>query len=46
MAEKIVYGAFDIMAAKSKQDALKVFSEAIDNVKTHGQRHLLGGRRE
>ena len=33
VAEKIVYGAFDIMASKSKQDALKVFSEAIDNVK-------------
>jgi len=33
VAEKIVYGAFDIMAARAKQDALKVFSEAIDNVK-------------
>lgn len=33
VAEKIVYGAFDIMASKSKQDALKVFSEAIENVK-------------
>ncbi len=33
VAEKIVYSAFDIIAAKSKQDALKVFSEAIDNVK-------------
>ena len=33
VAEKIVYGAFDIMAKKSKQDALVVFNEAIDNVK-------------
>ncbi|MDD4555757.1 MAG: 30S ribosomal protein S7 [Alphaproteobacteria bacterium] len=33
VAEKIVYDAFDIMAAKSKQDALKVFSEALENVK-------------
>lgn len=33
VAEKIVYGAFDVVAAKSKQDALKVFSEAIENVK-------------
>ncbi len=33
VAEKIVYSAFDIIAAKSKQDALKVFAEAIDNVK-------------
>ncbi len=33
VAEKIVYSAFDIIAAKSKQDALKIFNEAIDNVK-------------
>ena len=33
VAEKIVYSAFDIVAAKSKQDALKVFNEAIENVK-------------
>lgn len=33
VAEKIVYSAFDIVAAKSKQDALKVFAEAIENVK-------------
>lgn len=33
VAEKIVYSAFDIIAAKSKQDALKVFAEALDNVK-------------
>ena len=33
VAEKIVYSAFDILASKSKQEALKVFSEALDNVK-------------
>ncbi|MFV0627525.1 MAG: 30S ribosomal protein S7 [Alphaproteobacteria bacterium] len=33
VAEKIVYDAFDIMASKSKQDALKVFTEALENVK-------------
>ena len=29
VAEKIVYSAFDIIATKSKQDALKVFADAI-----------------
>ena len=33
VAEKIVYSAFDIIASKSKQDALKVFAEALENVK-------------
>lgn len=33
VAEKIVYSAFDIIASKSKQDALEVFSTAIENVK-------------
>jgi small subunit ribosomal protein S7 len=33
VAEKIVYSAFDIIAQKSKQYALKVFAEALDNVK-------------
>ena len=33
VAEKIVYSAFDILSAKTKQDALSVFSEAIENVK-------------
>lgn len=33
VAEKIVYSAFDIVAQKSKQDALKVFAEALENVK-------------
>jgi len=32
-AEKIVYGAFDSMEKKSGQDPLKMFHEAIDNVK-------------
>lgn len=33
VAEKIVYSAFDIISAKSKQETLKVFNEAIENVK-------------
>ena len=33
VAEKIVYSAFDIIASKSKQEALKVFADALDNVK-------------
>ena len=33
VAEKIVYSAFDILAAKTKQDALTIFNEAIENVK-------------
>ncbi|MBQ9731983.1 MAG: 30S ribosomal protein S7 [Alphaproteobacteria bacterium] len=33
VAEKIVYSAFDMIASKSKQEALKVFAEAIENVK-------------
>lgn len=33
VAEKIVYSAFDILASKSKQDALKVFADALENVK-------------
>ena len=32
VAEKIVYSAFDIMAAKTKQDALEVFTTALENV--------------
>lgn len=32
-AEKIVYGAFDIIEKKAGQDPLKMFHEAIDNVK-------------
>ena len=33
VAEKIVYSAFDILAQKNKQDALKVFFDALENVK-------------
>jgi len=33
VAEIIVYGAFDIIKKKSGQDPLKVFHEALDNVK-------------
>ncbi|CCZ21297.1 30S ribosomal protein S7 [Acetobacter sp. CAG:977] len=32
-AERIVYGALERVAAKSKQDALKAFNEALENVK-------------
>ncbi len=33
VAEKIVYSALEILAAKSKQDALEAFLTAIENVK-------------
>ena len=33
VAERIVYGAFDLVAEKSGQDALAVFKKAMDNVK-------------
>jgi small subunit ribosomal protein S7 len=32
VAEKIVYGAFDIIEAKSKQDPVQVFQTALENV--------------
>ena len=32
-AEGIVYGAFDIVTKKTGQDAVKVFHDAVDNVK-------------
>jgi len=32
-AENIVYGAFDIMAEKSKKDPLEVFLQALENVR-------------
>ncbi len=32
-AEKIIYGALDIMEGKTGQDPVKLFHEAIDNVK-------------
>ncbi len=33
IAEKIVYGAFDEIEQKSKLDPLKIFKDALDNVK-------------
>ena len=33
LAEKILYGAFDIVEGKVKDDPLKVFKKAIENVK-------------
>jgi small subunit ribosomal protein S7 len=33
VAEGIVYGAFDLIEKKTSQDPVKVFHEAIDNVK-------------
>ena len=32
-AEKILYGAMDIIAEKSGKDALEVFHQAMDNIK-------------
>ncbi len=32
LAEKICYGAFDIVAAKSKKDPMEVFEEAMKNI--------------
>lgn len=31
-AEKVVYGAFEIVREKTKRDALEVFSQALENV--------------
>lgn len=33
VAENIVYGAFDVIEARTKQDPVALFHEAIDNVK-------------
>ena len=33
LAERIVYGAFDIVAGKTQQDAFSVFKKAMDNVR-------------
>jgi len=33
VAERIVYGALDIVAEKSKEEPLEVFSRALDNVR-------------
>ena len=35
VAEGILYGSFDIITDKLKEDPLKVFKKAIDNVKPH-----------
>src|SRR5690606_4899191 len=32
VAEQIVYGAFDLMEQKTKQEALPMFKQALDNV--------------
>ena len=32
VAETIVYGAFDLIEGKTKQEAIKVFEQALDNV--------------
>ncbi len=32
VAENIVYGAFDLIASRAKQDALGIFKQALDNV--------------
>ncbi len=33
VAEKIVYGALDLMAERSKQDAMELFTQALDNIR-------------
>lgn len=33
LAERILYGAFDIVSAKSRKDPVEVFRKAIDNLK-------------
>ena len=33
VAERIVYGALDVVAAKSKEDPLEVFTRALENVR-------------
>jgi small subunit ribosomal protein S7 len=33
LAEKILYGAFDIVEEKTKEDPLQAFKKAVDNVK-------------
>ncbi len=35
VAEGVVYGAFDIIKDKTGKDPLKVFHDAMDNVKPH-----------
>jgi small subunit ribosomal protein S7 len=33
VAERMMYGAFDLMGERTKQDPLKLFKQAVDNVK-------------
>ena len=35
VAESIVYGAFDVVQGKTKQEPLAVFHSALDNVAPH-----------
>lgn len=35
VAERILYGSFDVIQAKMNEDPLKVFKKAIENVKPH-----------
>ncbi|TCL62365.1 30S ribosomal protein S7 [Rhizobium sp. BK251] len=35
VAENIVYGAFDVVHAKSKQEPISVFHQALDNIAPH-----------
>ena len=51
-AERIVYGAFDIVAEKTGEDALTVFKKAMDNIRptlevaeARGWRYLPGSQR-
>ena len=32
LAESVMYGALDLVASRAKEDALKVFEQAVDNV--------------
>jgi small subunit ribosomal protein S7 len=33
VAERVIYGAFNIVSDKSKEDPIKVFKDALDNIK-------------
>ncbi|KTQ96712.1 30S ribosomal protein S7 [Aureimonas ureilytica] len=35
VAERIVYGAFDVMGEKTRQDAIGIFHQALENVAPH-----------
>ena len=35
IAERIVYGAFDVMGEKTRQDAIGIFHQALENVAPH-----------